>query len=81
MTFQKSIRTCFSKYVTFSGRASRSEYWWFMLFLLLGSIAATIVNSVIFGPTVEGTLQVRIDGDGNQTQSLKESTNYDGGWI
>lgn len=32
MTFGQSIKTCFSKYVTFSGRASRSEYWWFALF-------------------------------------------------
>lgn len=35
MTFGKSLRTCFSKYATFSGRASRSEFWWFMLFLVL----------------------------------------------
>ncbi len=32
MTFGQSIKTCFSKYVTFSGRATRSEYWWFSLF-------------------------------------------------
>ena len=43
MTFMESIRTCFSKYVTFSGRAQRSEFWWFVLFsflvaLLLGWI-------------------------------------------
>lgn len=31
MTFGQSIKTCFSKFVTFSGRASRSEYWWFAL--------------------------------------------------
>ncbi|WP_457320852.1 DUF805 domain-containing protein [Roseateles sp. P5_E11] len=33
MTFQESVQTCFSKYVDFSGRASRSEYWWFALFV------------------------------------------------
>ena len=32
MTFGQSISTCFSKFFTFSGRASRSEYWWFCLF-------------------------------------------------
>lgn len=32
MTFGQSIKTCFSKYVTFSGRATRSEFWWFSLF-------------------------------------------------
>src|SRR5262245_7408743 len=43
MTFQQSIRICFSKYADFSGTASRSEYWWFILFLLLaGSVAAVL---------------------------------------
>jgi len=32
MTFTQSVSTCFKKYVTFSGRARRSEYWWFFLF-------------------------------------------------
>lgn len=35
MTFAQSVRTCLSNYVTFSGRASRSEYWWFILFYSL----------------------------------------------
>jgi len=38
MTFQESIQVCFNKYVDFSGRASRSEYWWFALFVFLGSL-------------------------------------------
>jgi len=37
MTFSDSIRTCFSNYATFSGRAIRSEYWWFALFLIIVS--------------------------------------------
>ena len=32
---------CFSKYATFSGRATRSEYWYFALFVVVGKIAAT----------------------------------------
>lgn len=32
MNFRDSVRTCLHKYFTFSGRASRSEYWWFFLF-------------------------------------------------
>lgn len=36
MTFSESVRTCLrEKYATFSGRASRSEYWWFALFYVL----------------------------------------------
>ncbi len=32
MTFGASIKSCFSKFVTYQGRASRSEFWWFFLF-------------------------------------------------
>lgn len=51
MSFGHSIRTCFSKYVTFSGRASRPEYWWFFLFLVLLSIAASLIDSAFFTTT------------------------------
>jgi uncharacterized membrane protein YhaH (DUF805 family) len=48
MTFTQSITTCFSKYATFSGRASRSEFWWFYLFSLLLQWGATIVGAILF---------------------------------
>lgn len=35
MTFTEAISSCYSKYVTFEGRASRSEYWFFVLFHFL----------------------------------------------
>ncbi len=35
MNFQQSVTTCMRKYATFGGRASRSEYWWFFLFVVL----------------------------------------------
>ena len=39
VSFGEAIKVCFSKYATFSGRASRSEYWYFFLFsFLLGLI-------------------------------------------
>lgn len=31
MSFGEAIKTCFKKYATFSGRARRSEYWWFAM--------------------------------------------------
>lgn len=44
MTFGDSITSAFRQYATFSGRARRSEYWWFFLFQLLVSIVAAIVD-------------------------------------
>ena len=41
MGFADAVRTCLGKYAAFSGRASRPEYWWFYLFVLLAiSVAA-----------------------------------------
>jgi uncharacterized membrane protein YhaH (DUF805 family) len=54
MTFSEAIRTCFSKYVDFSGRAARSEYWWFILFIALGNIVLSFVDAAIFGRSVDG---------------------------
>lgn len=45
MTFSESITACMSKYATFTGRASRSEYWWFYLFALALSWGASIVGA------------------------------------
>lgn len=48
MTFPDSINMClFKKYADFSGRASRSEYWWFVLFNILGSFALMVVSGAI----------------------------------
>lgn len=47
MTFGESISTCFGKYATFSGRASRSEFWWFALFATLVDIALSLVSELL----------------------------------
>lgn len=48
MTFIESIQTCFSKYANFSGRASRSEMWWFFLFQITVLIAAAIIDQTVY---------------------------------
>ena len=49
MTFKTAIRTCFGKYATFKGRATRPEYWYFVLFIVLGGIATSIIDGALFG--------------------------------
>lgn len=46
MSFPESIQVCLSKYADFSGRASRSEYWWFYLFCVLMSWGASVVGAL-----------------------------------
>ncbi len=45
----EATRTCLSKFATFSGRASRSEYWWFLLAIVLASVILSVVDSIVFG--------------------------------
>ena len=44
MSFTEAISDAFSKYATFSGRSSRSAYWWFYLFGVLVLVAALIID-------------------------------------
>ena len=53
MDFMTAVRTCLSKYVGFSGRARRSEYWYFALFTFLVSVVSTIFD-VVLGTDYEG---------------------------
>jgi uncharacterized membrane protein YhaH (DUF805 family) len=47
MSFADAIRTCFSKYADFSGRARRSEYWFFYLFTVIVMIVVSLVDQAI----------------------------------
>jgi uncharacterized membrane protein YhaH (DUF805 family) len=53
MNFWQAIASGFSNYVTFSGRAARSEYWYWVLFAILGGIAAAIVDATTDGNFTE----------------------------
>ena len=58
MGFSASIKSGFSNYFNFSGRASRSEHWYFFLFCIIASIVAGIVDGVIGIGLVEGLYQL-----------------------
>jgi len=47
MTFAESIRVCFSKYADFNGTASRSEFWWFQLFIFLVAAALSLFSTTL----------------------------------
>lgn len=49
MNFASAARTGLAKYFSFSGRATRPEYWWFLLFVLLGSLVFTLLDGLLFG--------------------------------
>ena len=50
MGFEEAVRSALNKYADFNGRASRSEYWYYVLFVFLVSLAISVVGSPIGGP-------------------------------
>ena len=65
MSFSDSITSVLRQYAVFSGRARRSEFWWFFLFQFLVSLAASIVDATIgtddlLGNSGWGLLQILV---------------------
>ena len=56
MSFGESVSTCLRKYADFNGRASRPEFWWFVL-------AIWLIQAVLFLIAVSG-MRDRGAGDG-----------------
>jgi len=48
MHFSEAINSGFQKYVTFSGRAARSEYWYWTLFMFIAQVVAAIIDTMLF---------------------------------
>ncbi len=47
MGFVDAIKSGFNNYVNFSGRASRSEYWYWILFYILVGIVASVIDAAL----------------------------------
>ena len=65
MTFTESIQTCFKKSFTLKGTASRSEYWFFCLFIALIAGPLFILFFVTAGNAGEhshGTASLLVSG-------------------
>ena len=48
MTLTDAVKTCLTKkYATFTGRASRSEYWWFVLAYVIVGIVISLLGNIL----------------------------------
>jgi uncharacterized membrane protein YhaH (DUF805 family) len=52
MSFADAVRSALSQYATFSGRARRSEYWWFQLFFIGVYLVAIIIDTAAHSQVV-----------------------------
>ena len=77
MTFGESISICFKKYATFEGRASRSEYWWFVLFEVIVLIVAQLIHQYVYAIAALGFLLPALAAGARRLHDIGKS----GWWL
>ena len=85
MTLSQSVSSCFSKYATFSGRASRSEYWWWQLFVFIVVFVIVFIVTLMneeAGDAVGTILQIAFFLP-NLAVAIRRchDTNHSGWWV
>jgi uncharacterized membrane protein YhaH (DUF805 family) len=75
MSFGQAIKSVLSQYATFSGRARRSEYWWFQLFAFLVSLPVQIFFFVMYFAALAPVLDA-VDSDGNIPADAYDDINW-----
>ena len=48
MDFVTAFKTCFAKFADFSGRATRPEYWWFVLAYFIVALVASLIHDYVY---------------------------------
>jgi uncharacterized membrane protein YhaH (DUF805 family) len=76
MNFSEAVQACIRKYAEFNGRASRSEYWWFALFVFLVGTLLSFASHLLSGLFYLGVLLPSIAA---ATRRLHD-TNRSGWW-
>lgn len=62
MTFVEAVKSVYSNYVNFQGRAERSEFWWFVLFYFVAVIVLSLIDGaldsggILYGLFLLGTI-------------------------
>jgi uncharacterized membrane protein YhaH (DUF805 family) len=53
MNFTDAVKSVLTiNYANFQGRAARSEFWWYVLFVIIASVVLNLVDGLIFTRTI-----------------------------
>jgi uncharacterized membrane protein YhaH (DUF805 family) len=64
MSFVDAVRSGFNNYANFSGRALRSEYWWWVVFVWIAGAVASIIDRALGWRVYETTVSGFQQGSG-----------------
>ena len=57
MDFATAVKTVLTeRYMKFDGRARRSEYWWFLLFIFVVALVLAVIDNFVLGMSLLGGL-------------------------
>jgi uncharacterized membrane protein YhaH (DUF805 family) len=75
VSFADAVRSALTNYVTFSGRARRSEYWWFVLFAGIAMVVALVIDGALGTQvvTVAAALALFLPGLGVSIRRLHDT--------
>jgi uncharacterized membrane protein YhaH (DUF805 family) len=48
MDFVTAVKSCLTQYASFSGRATRPEFWWFFLFQILALVVTSMLGDLAY---------------------------------
>ncbi|KEO52725.1 DUF805 domain-containing protein [Thioclava pacifica] len=80
----EAVKVCFRKYATFKGRASRSEYWWFILFVAIASVIGEFAEGAMGsdGAAINGVIAIATFMPSISAQVRRiHDTNRSGWWV
>lgn len=85
MGFAQAVKSGFSQYVSFSGRARRSEYWYWVLFTIIVQLVFGIADAVLFDDELGifsalATIVLLLPGLSVSVRRLHD-TNRSGWWL
>jgi uncharacterized membrane protein YhaH (DUF805 family) len=82
VSFADAVRSVLTNYVTFSGRARRSEYWWYALFAFVVGLVASMIDQAIGAQVVSlvAALALFLPGLGVSIRRLHD-TGRSGWWL
>lgn len=56
MNFIEAVKKVLNNYANFNGRARRSEYWWYCLFVFICAMVGMLISPILYLIVVLGTL-------------------------
>lgn len=62
MTFAQAVQSGLRNFVNFTGRATRREYWYFQLFVVLVGLVASVLDGVMFPISPDAPIQDQLLG-------------------